>query len=426
MFPEINRIRKTSTYISVFRGLNRTPNAAFSRVSSNTSAVFTEMTDMKNLCGDDFPRLRTRKPRSKKAEGGIISNVLFSGGDMIYLPNNGYLKVGNSNYFFAQYISYTTHELTLYGNRVVIMPEKYVFDLKTHEFTAIDFSFSSQGVSETELNVAVFNSGPRDSRRTINFKDFSIEKVELDENGVPRPVNYIYEKASGLENYEVQANIQNPDLSDEVQAWRQEYYSKWGTINIGETVEAQGETPSGIYRCTDVLKRTERIDGRDYQTQHNLLKFVRIENYYVKISRNDGTTGNHFEGLKKGDFVKISGMAHAVKKPMVINPNVTPQTYWADVDGVTTGHIDYPSGYWGNYLDVLNGNTFKVYYADKNCIVIKANIDRSVPYTGAMTIERVMPETDSGMMLEVSNRLWACSSANNEIYSCKQGEACEK
>ncbi len=411
MFPEINRIRKTSTYISVFRGLNRTPNAAFSRVSSNTSAVFTEMTDMKNLCGDDFPRLRTRKPRSKKAEGGIISNVLFSGGDMIYLPNNGYLKVGNSNYYFAQYISHTTHELTLYGNRVVIMPEKYVFDLKTHEFTAINFSFASQGVSETELNVAVFNSGgrKRDNFRHINFKDFSIEKVDLDENGVPRTVNFIYEKASGLESYEKQTQP-TPEIHDEVEAWQDEYYEKWETIRIGETVEAQGETPSGVYRCTDVMRKTETIGGKEYQTNNGLLRFVRIENYYVKISRNDGTTVNHFAGVKKGDFVKISGMEHSVPEHIYLDPSTaSPRREWESTD-------------WGNYLDVLNGNTFKVYYADENCIVIKANIDRSVPYTGAMTIERVMPEIDSGMMLEVSNRLWACSSANNEIYSCKQGD----
>lgn len=428
MFPEINRIRKTSTYISVFRGLNRTPNAAFSRVSSNTSAVFTEMTDMKNLCGDDFPRLRTRKPRSTLQGSMTVSNTLIANGIRIRLLETEYLIVGNERYLFEDYDrAVAMHELTLYGNRVVIMPEKYVFDLKTHEFTAIDFSFSSQGVSETELNVAEFNEGNRKkSGRTINFRDFSIEKVDLDENGVPRPVNYIYEKASGLESYEKQTNPANLDLTDETEAWQKEYFTKWRTILIGETVEAQGETPSGVYRCTDVMRKNETIDGKEYQTNNGLLRFVRIENYYVKISRNisrnDGTTDNHFAGVKKGDFVKISGMAHAVKKPMVINPDVTPQTYWAGVDGVTTGHIDYPSGYWGNYLDVLNGNTFKVYYADENCIVIKANIDRSVPYTGAMTIERVMPETDSGMLLEVSNRLWACSSANNEIYSCKQGD----
>lgn len=423
MFPEINRIRKASTYISVFRGLNRTPNAGFSRVSSNTSAVFTEMTDMENLCSDDYPKLRTRKPRSKVLRENVISNVLIAGGNTICLYYDGDLEVGSELYRFYQFDRTAMHELTLYGNKVVIMPEKYVFDLKTHEFTAIDFSFSSQTVSASDLNVAEFNSGgrKRDDLRHINFRDFSIEKVDLDDNGVPRTVNYIYEKASGLESYEKQTYPASPTLDDETEAWQGEYYTKWSTIRIGETVEAQGETPSGVYRCTDVMRKKETIGGKEYLTNNGLLKFVRIENYYVKISRNDGTANNHFEGLKKGDFVKISGMTHAVKKPMVIDTN-QPPTYWADVDGVTTGHTDYPSGFWGNYLEVLNGNTFKVYYADENCIVIKANIDKSVPYTGAMTIERVMPETDSGMMLEVNNRLWACSSVNNEIYSCKQGD----
>lgn len=404
MFPEINRIRKTSTYISVFRGLNRTPNAGFSRVSTNTSAVFTEMTDMKNLCGDDFPRLRTRKPRSKVVQEGIISNVLFVGSEKVCLYYDGDLMVGDAYYPFYRFDSHAMHELTLYGNKVVIMPEKYVFDMNTHEFTPIDFSFTSQTVSETDLNVAAFNSGPR-NKRTLNFRDFSIEKVDLDDNGVPRTVNYIYEKASGLESYEKQTQP-TPEIHDEVEAWQQEYYTKWSTIKIGETVEAQGETPSGVYRCTDVMKTEETIDGKHYSTDKGLLKFVRIENYYVKISRNDGTADNHFEGIKKGDFVKISGMSHSVADLYLDTEKTNP---WENTD-------------WGNYLDVLNGNTFKVYYADNNCIVIKANIDKSVPYTGAMTIERLMPEINSGMMLEVNNRLWACSSANNEIYSCKQGD----
>lgn len=407
MFPELNRLRKSSTYISVFRGLNRTPNAGFARVNSKTSTFYTELTQMKNLCGDDFPRLRTRKNRSYISASEIASNILFVNSHLIFLSGSGYLVVNMTPYPFYDFED-GEHFLSLYGNHVVIMPEHYVFNLTTHQFAEIDFSYTSQTVDSSTLNSARFNTNGRASGRTMNFKDFSIEKVELDDSGAPRPVNYIYEKASGLEDYSKQTNPGNDTSTqdDIAEQWQREYYHKWGTIRAGETVEAQGESPSGVYRCTDVMKKEETINGVQYVTQNGLLKFVKIENYYVKISRNAAGESAVFDGIKKGDWVKISGMTHSVVSPLALDNN---GNNWSSND-------------WGNYINVLNNNSFKVYYADENCIVIKANIEKSVPYNGAMTIERIMPTVDSGMMLEVNNRLWACSSANNEIYSCKQGD----
>ena len=426
MFPEISRLRKASTHISLFRGLNRTVNTGFSRVSGNDGAVFTEFCDMQNLCSDDYPRLRTRKKRctASAASGmtGIVSNLLIDDNRFIYMTaasNVGVLHVGSESYSVSAYDGTAAkHELVLYGNRVVMMPERLVFDLGTQTFAPMDFSGTTQSVDAAALNVARYNGGNW-HKPTKHFKDFSIEKVELDDNGMPRPVNYIYEKASGLEDYFKQTNPPNEyQIEDAVEPWQNTYYQHWVTIKIGETVEAQGESPSGVYRCTEIPGgKSNTINGVTYNTYGDLHRFVRIDNTYVKISRNDGTDNDLFAGLQKGDWVKLSGMVHAVKKPMEIGSG----SYWADVDG-TTGHTDYPSGFWGNYLEVLNGGWFKLYYVDRQCIVIKASIDKSVPYTGPLTVERVMPQADSGLMLEVDNRLWTCSSQNHEIYSCKQGD----
>lgn len=401
MFPEINRLRKASTHISLFRGLNRTVNTGFSRVSVNDSAVFTEFCDMQNLSGDDYPRLRTRKKRcTASGMTGIVSNLLIADNRFIYMTA-GVLHVGSESYSVSAYDGTAAkHELVLYGNRVVVMPERLVFDLGTQTFAPMDFSGTTQSVSAAELNVAAYNTGNH-VRPTRNFRDFSIEKVELDDNGKPRPVNYIYEKAYGLESYRKQTNPSGATEEGEKEPWQEEYWAHWATIKEGETVEAQGETPSAVYRCTDIIAgRDNTINGVQYLTALCLHTFVRIDNYYVKISRNDGTNNDLFAGLQKGDWVKLSGMVHGVA-------TLTP---WS-------------SNYdWGNYLEVLNGGWFKLYYVDRQCIVIKANIDRSVPYTGPLTVERVMPQADSGMMLEVDNRLWTCSSQNHEIYSCKQGD----
>lgn len=404
MFPEINRLRKVSTHISLFRGLNRTVNTGFSRVSGNDSAVYTEFCDMQNLCSDDYPRLRTRKKR-RTASGmsGIVSNLLIADNRFIYMTA-GALHVGSESYSgFAYDGTAAKHELVLYGNRVVMMPERLVFDMGTEKFTPMEYAFTSQSVSAEELNIARYNGGSRYKAR-IHFRDFSIEKVELDDNGKPRTVNYIYEKASDVDYY-AQTNPSNPSGDDAVEPWQETYFTKWRTIKVGETVEAQGESPSGVYRCTDILDgNTHIINGYTYNTYNDLRRFVKIDSPYVKISRNDGTDADLFAGLKKGDYVKLSGMVHSVAALTVAENEP-----WTTTD-------------WGNYLEVLNGNLFKLCYVDKQCIVIKANIEKSVPYNGPMTVERVMPQADSGLMLEVDNRLWTCSSQNHEIYSCKQGD----
>lgn len=415
MFPEINRIRKTNTYISVFRGLNRTPNSGFSRVGSHTSAVFTEFTDMQNLCGDDYPQLRTRKKRcavdlAAISDTAVTSNLLAFDNQLIYTTNDNRLHVGAASYPIEPTGAYTEHTLTLYGNRVIMLPDRRVFDLGTHGWFEMDFSNGTDGVDGNQLNDATFNGGNY-ARETKHFKDFSIEKVALDDNGAPLPVDYIYEKATELENYSKQTNPSQHstiDMDDYIDPWQGEYYLHWKTVAIGETVEAQGEEISGVYKCTDILEYTSEgkrtvINGVEYNTNAPLRRFVRINNPYVKISRHQQGGGAQFVGLKAGDFVKISGMEHRVAT-------------------LTTGLKAWERTDWGNYIRVLNGNTFKVYYADDNCFVIKANIDRSVPYTGPMTVSRVMPPTDSGLLLEVNNRLWACSSQNNEVYSCKQGD----
>lgn len=421
MLPEINSIRKASTYISVFRGLNRTENAGFSRVARNASAYYTEFTDMKNMSGCDYPQLRTRKNRRtvdlSDADITITSNLLAADGQLIYVTNQNKLCIGGTLYpIIARYL-YNRHTLTAYGNRVIIMPDRVFFDMETHTFSEIDFQSTTETVSSAELNSALFNErGYVEGKRTLNFKDFSIEKVMLDDSGKPCPVCYIYEKAAGLDNYFKQTNPSGQnEVADDIDPWQEEYYGHWNQIRIGETVEAQGESPSGVYLCTDIIRgSTHTINGETYTVKSNLRRFVRIDSTYVKISRkNSGVYTAPFAGVRKGDWVKLSGMTHSVQHQMVINYDSMNQryNYWPD------------SFDWGNYLDVLNNNTFQVYYADEDCIVIKAAIDRSVPYTGPITVERVMPSVEDSMMLEVSNRLWACSSSHNEIYSCRQGDA---
>ena len=69
--------------------------------------------------------------------------------------------------------------------------------------------------------------------------------------------------------------------------------------------------------------------------------------------------------------------------------------------------------------DALNGSLI-VYRVAENAIVVSAMIDAAIEYTGEVTIARVVPDMD--YVTESENRLWGCSSANNEIYACVQGD----
>lgn len=432
MFPEINRIRKVSTYVNVFRGLNRTENCGFGAVGSRKGSYMTELLDMKNMSCDDHPRLGTRKLRSSMSiPDGVTSNVIIFNGGLVYTKQDSYnvvtqaykemLIVSGTEYAIEGYIgndeNNVNHRLTLYGARVIIMPEKLIFDLTAHTFSDIEFESDTLSVDATALNVATYNGGNY-MKQTRNFRDFSIQKCELDDDGVPRVMNYIYEKAYGLDNYAAQTStVPIDDEADTPEAWQSTYFMHWHTIKEGETVEAQGESPSGLYRCVEIMKSYSYSDGTTtYNANKKLRRFIKVDAYYVKISRNQ-SSGMVFDKVQKGDFVKISGMVDSVTENEDTTYNVA-----ALSTGAQDGDWTVRGNEWGNYISVLNNNTFKVYYADDNCIVIKAQIDRSVPYTGPMKVSRVMPDIDEGLMLEVNNRLWACSSESNEIYSCKQGD----
>ena len=404
MLPELNRIRKSATQIDVFRGLNRTANTGFSRVVTNSTAIFIEFKDMTNLCSDEFPKLKTRKQRSRlfpNDEKEIISNILVVNGKMLFI--NSDLKLCfDGEEFTSPALEGGAHSLTQYGNRVIVMPEKLYFDLGTKSFEKIE-------VSVTMTQMGAVNSVEADGY----WSKFSIEKVSLDDYGKPRPIkNKILTGMdfSDISNqlpydnyghYKYQDFFLGPYNPDSVRT---------GGVKEGETVEALTSSPSVLYKCVSISEK------ENYNEDNKVRRFIKENNYYVKISTANSSAKGQLKNIKKGDYVKLSGMVHRLE---------VQDTQYHEL-------ADFESFLSDSYIDVLNGNTFKVYdvfktgkgtsATDNGYIVIKANIECSVPYGGEMTVERVMPPIDGDKLIEVNNRLWACSSQANEIYCCKQGD----
>lgn len=368
MLPQLRRIRKSETYINIFRGLNRTVNTGFSRVSSNSSSIFTEFKDMKNLCGDDYPQLRPRKPRSRIiTDKKVISNLLVVNGSLVFIDSEGNLNCNGQSYAVKDIDTSEEHNLVMYGNNVVILPDKKYFDLGKKQFVDIDFS--------TDITNFKNLRGPDKSTDNGLILKCSIRKTVLGSR-YTKETNIIGNKADfDTDTFFLENGIDNGNIA-----------AFLGTLRLRE----DGYTrPSILYK--DAIYNTET--GKTTGTV--------INDYYVRLCADGIGTG-----LNVGDYIKISGMT--------ANDD---SLYDVTTMGFSKSDIDDTS-----YLDNLNNHYFRLYDVGENYIVIKANLEVSVPYVGSMTISKLMPESDFDKCIEVNNRLWTCSSDNNEIYACKQGD----
>jgi len=405
MLPELNRIRKSTTQIDVFRGLNRTANTGFSRVGANSDAIFTEFKAMKNLCCDEYPKLKTRRERSRvygEDVPEIMSNLLVVNGEFAYITGDSALSLGGTEYTSGKLLE-GEHTLTQYGNRLIIMPEKLYFDIGTKSFENIEVSFSLNGNDFGEFNTSVEESDVE------YITSCSIEKVDLDEYDKPRKAAFKITAGIDLSNSDNQLPIDNNQ--------HYKYPKLFGEIKEGETAEAMGASPGVLYKCYSIEGKT------NYNSDNKLRSFIHVNNYYLRIKAGNLTKAqlDRIGALKKGDFIKLSNLRHSLS---MNGRNLDPTTQANLADLAYDG-----------YLEVLNGQTFKVFDVHTEItktegttkkgnawIVIKANIECSIPYGGEMTVERVMPELDNDKLIEVNNRLWGCSSEHSEIYSSKLGD----
>jgi hypothetical protein len=82
------------------------------------------------------------------------------------------------------------------------------------------------------------------------------------------------------------------------------------------------------------------------------------------------------------------------------------------------------SGVDANRPEIYNGQDFNqtnlIYDAGDDFVVIAGLINLTFTNVAKVKIERELPQMD--FVAEQNNRIWGCSSANHEIYACKQGD----
>lgn len=375
MLPELRIPRRDTTSISVFRGLNRSPNTGFSRVSSSSSSIYTEFKDFKNMTSDKYPQLAPRANRSRITSDDkikIISNLLSANSGLIYIDSDKNLHIGAEVTKIDEIDAVKRHHIVLCGNKVVVFPEKFSVNMSNKKVTMIDcqnkdLSTRVETKSNLQLDALTFDYAYLLCSITRSYYDASANK-----NYRPSVTLYTNNDLTDTK-YQLTSNKDMVDIFS------------LNDIKIGTVIESY----NNFYSVIGIEKKDSTFK------KNRLLNFKKLSQKFNYTAIRAKNIGLHIE---VGDFVKISGLTDSL---------------------VSTDAESYADK---SYIENLNGKTFKVYYVSKNELVIKCELESSVPYTGTVTVERISPDFDEGKIVEMQNRLWCCSSDKNEIYCCKQGD----
>ena len=141
---------------------------------------------------------------------------------------------------------------------------------------------------------------------------------------------------------------------------------------------------------------------------------------YENITVSDSAPSNPTDGKL---WIDTSETPHVLKQYSTVNSGwVGIPTVYVKIAaaGIGSGFSEHDGVTISGFTnDSLNGD-FILYGAGDDFVVITAIIDASITETGTVTVKRSIPDMD--FITESENRLWGCSSANHEIYACKQGD----
>lgn len=359
MRPVVKNIRKRKQSISIFRGINRSVNTAMSKLSSNSSSLFMEFKDTKNVTLDDYPAIRTRDPRLMLNKAAvderrrICSNILACDEGIIRYEDDGYLHIGlSSRVMIAESSDISaasaTRELVEYGTKIIVMPDKLIVSL------------ADLSVKKME-NSQISNSSVPAER----FKEYTLRKVALHTSVRPSGNAEIMKPSDEAYNLFKDRLTDKEAQKKETEDAESGFFS---SFSLGDTLEIYN-TPSSLYMVTQI-----ESNQMGYYNDR-VLSFTQIYNTYTRITR---------EGIGRGfavdDWVKIK--------------------------------CDEESG--------LN-SSFKILEVGEDYITINYEIESSKDATGKIEVHRILP-CKMDFIVSCDNRLWGCSSKHNTLYACKLGD----
>ncbi len=367
MLPKLNRIRNHQTAINTFKGINQSVNVGFSKISSNSSSIYTEFVNQRNVSCDDYPALSVRRERSYIASDvNITSNIIIASNKICYIKNHDTLVIGDKEVTLS--VTTTNAEnIVLMGNDLVVFPTRLIVNLDNRNVKKIDAYYFKESMSSPSQYVGI----TEDANAYGHAFKGNIK------------VRYSSSLSESLPWCSIYYNIDDTSQISSNDDMASFYHGVETNGSVERIIKYQ---KSKILRVYDVV-----ADDRCYNDK--MLKFTELEGNYVSIHQ----TGIGVE-FKVGDYVRISHL----------DASLTSDSYKKVVNDTS-------------FVDRLNNKYFKILDKTDDAIMIQCDLNCSVDYNGPIGVYRMMPAY-MDFNIENENRLWGCSSSNNEIYASKLGD----
>lgn len=393
-FPQLENEGTSRDYQEEFLGYNH-----------NIRIKDTEFYDMKNMTGDYYPVLSTRKNRGTVKEFTKLQGITYKNG-LWWVENN---KLYNENGEVSLTDKVTNLNINLkegkkkllsMGSYLIILPDKvYInttdftdcgyWDYSVESNNNVNFSICTLNGGEYEKLAYICDTPPNDFDKSVGGKVV----VDVGDLWFDSAKRILFERVvdtDGTKKWKAREN-QDADciyIGDE-----------FGKIEyIDQTLFKISNIPNGLLWLdtkTSTLKKWAESSSM----------WSSVATSYIKISFDADKSGeaNWTKGFNVDDAVTISNILNRNNELL----------------------LDESKALNGSHIVKAKGD---------NYIVITGFISKSFKNIGSVTIKRKSPQMD--FIIEHQNRLWGCrygeqyvlkggvyvKSFVNEIYCCKQGD----
>lgn len=191
-------------------------------------------------------------------KGQRNERIIAVNGGLIFIDESGNLNYNQQTYAVENIDTTIEHNLVMFGNNVVILPDNLLFSLENKNFSKINI-INDKATCDSNINVRAYAN-----KYNFLYSKCAIEKVDLCVSGNARTVNCIVEQHIDFTDLDYQKKQSDGSFH---------YVDIFKNINVGDTVENTNSLPSVLYRCTSI----EDAPETGVYIDNKIRRFVKVE-----------------------------------------------------------------------------------------------------------------------------------------------------